>query len=398
MTQFNSNVTLLNLSDDGTSLEPLVDPGEDGILGTADDEIIDTDGVFSLITGQSQPLDVTIGPDNTIWVAEFGPDNINVFAPSDETINQLDVDDDSILNVDDPFIRDATNGTSVQLFPGQTLLWDFDDNSDNNLPGPNGYATGLTGVMIDSSTDFEQFFQEPSTLPGQLVKLDNVKFATAAGGGTTLIENVSNGDPFQTNNSGEYLFHTGVTISPTVDTFTINWSIFNPASALTGPFQQIGGYIGTGDQSNYLKLVAIQSPEGEIQILLEDNDVVLASSFIQADGLFDVPDNQQIFFELEIDPTAATATPTITYQTGGGNTTTVSGTSIDLSGTAVLDAILGNYTVQGQDAGLAVGLLSSNTGQPEASTFQAIFNDIEITASEDPSATVLYRVNAGVQR
>ncbi|MEM7591345.1 MAG: malectin domain-containing carbohydrate-binding protein, partial [Cyanobacteria bacterium P01_A01_bin.83] len=262
-------------------------------------------------------------------------------------------------------------------------------------PGPNGYGGGLTGVMIDGTTDFEQFFQEPATFPDQIIKLDNVKFTTAAGGGTTVIEFVSNGSPFASNNDGEYLFHTGVSTTPTVETFTVKWTVFNPANFFTGPSQQIGGYLGTGDQSNYLKIVAVQDTAGEVQILLEDNDVVLNSSFIQADDLFQVPDNQKIFFELEIDPSAATATPTVTYELGDGTTNTVSGNAIDLSGTNVLDAILGNYTVQGQTSGLAVGLLASNMGQPEANTFQAIFDDIEITATGDSSSTVLYRVNAG---
>ncbi|MEL6441246.1 MAG: malectin domain-containing carbohydrate-binding protein [Cyanobacteria bacterium J06621_8] len=396
VTQFNGNITLLNINEDGTALEPLIDPGNDGILGTTDDEVIDSNGEFPLVTGQSQPLDVTVGPDGTIWVAEFGPDNINVFVPSDVVLpDDPDFDNDGILNIDDPFIRDGSNGGSVLLFPGQTLLWDFDANQDDNLPGPNGYGGGLTGVLIDGVTDFEQFFQEPATLPNQIINLDNVKFTTAAGGGTTVIESVSNGSPLGNSNNGEYLFHTGVTTTEFVETFTVTWTVFNPANFLTGASQQIGGYIGTGDQSNYLKIVATQSPQGEIQLLLEEDDVVQSSSFIQADGLFQVPDNQKIFFELEIDPSAATATPTVTYELGNGSTNTVSGSAIDLSGTAVLDAILGNYTVQGQASGLAVGLLASNTGQDPADTFQAIFDDIEITATGDTSSTVLYRVNAG---
>ena len=394
--QFNGSVTLLNLNSDGTALEPLIDPGNDGILGTADDQVLDADGVFPLVTGQSLPLDVTVGPDGTIWIAEFGTGNINVFSPSDLVLpDDPDFDDDGLLNVEDPFIRDASNGGSVLVLPGQTLLWDFDANQDSNLPGPGGYGGGLTGVMIDGTTDFEQFFLEDSTLPNQLTKLDNVKFITAAGGGTTVIEFVSNGDPLGTSNSGEYLFHTGATIAPTVDTFTVTWSLFNPAGALTGPSQQIGGYIGTGDQSNYLKIVATPDPNGEIQIVLEDNDVVVTTSVIQADDLFNVPPDQQIFFELEVNPSAATATPTVSYETGTGEITTVSGTPLDLSGTTVLEAILGNYTVNGATTGLAVGLFASNTGQPEASTFQAVFNDIAITATGDSSETILYRVNAG---
>ncbi|MEO0802619.1 MAG: malectin domain-containing carbohydrate-binding protein [Cyanobacteria bacterium J06642_2] len=395
VTQFNGSVTFLNLNADGTAIEPLIGPGEDGILGNADDEVVDEDGIYPLISGQSLPLDVTTGPGGTIWVAEFGNDTINVFAPTDAPVENDDLDGDGILNVDDPFIRDASNGGSAILIPGQTLLWDFDANQDDNLPGPGGYGGGLTGVMLDGTTDYEVFFQEPSDIPGQLTKLDNVKFATAAGGGTTVIEAVSNGNPFATSNDGEYLFHTGVTVAPLVDTFTIRWSVFNPASEFTGSFQQIGGYVGTGDQSNYLKLVAVQHPDGEIEVLLEDDDVVQAQSFLQADDLFLVPDGQKIFFELEIDPIAATAVPTVSYELGDETTNTVSGTSLDLSNTAVLDAIRGDYVVDGQTTGLAVGLLSANNGQPAEDTFQAIFDDIEISATGEVSVTPLYRVNAG---
>lgn len=392
VTQFNGNVTLLNLSDDGTSLEPLLHPD-------ADNQVIDDDGIFPLVTGQSNPLDVTTGINGTIWVAEFGNNSINVFAPllspNGPGNGPGDIDNDGIININDPFIRDENNGTSVLVSPSQTLTWDFDANQDNNLPGANGYGGGLTGVMINNTTDFEEFFQEPSTIEGQIIKLDNVKFNTAAGGGTTVIESVSNGDPFEAGNNGEYLFHTGVTLAPTVETFTIKWSVFNPGTEFTGSFQQIGGYIGTGDQSNYLKIVAIDGFDDEIQIVLEDNDIAQSTSFISADGLFNLPTNQQIFFELEIDPAQGTAIPIVSYETGDENIITVTGESVDLNGTTVLDAIQGNYTVAGQDSGLAVGLFSTNFDEPAANTFQAIFNEIEVTATGDTSQTILYRVNAG---
>ncbi|MEL6385005.1 MAG: hypothetical protein AAFQ89_21590, partial [Cyanobacteria bacterium J06626_18] len=256
VTQFNGNVTLLNVNDDGTGLDPLYDPGDDEILGTADDVLLAADGIYSLLTGQIVPLDVTVGPDGTVWVANFGGKNITVFAPG-ESIVSVDFDRDGVLNVNDPFIRDATNGTGIlngtqvddiTLSPGETLLWDFDEDLDGNLPGSGGYGGGLTGVMIDGVTDFEDFFQEPSTLPNQVVKLDNVKFITALGGGTTVVENVANGDPLGASNNGEYLFHTGLTIDPSVNAFTVEWSVLNQPSLYTGATQQIGGYLGTGDQ------------------------------------------------------------------------------------------------------------------------------------------------------
>ncbi|MEO1520728.1 MAG: hypothetical protein AAFU78_08110, partial [Cyanobacteria bacterium J06633_2] len=366
VTQFNDNVSRLDLNAGGTAA---------------------TSELVSGLSGFSNPLDITVGPNGTLWVAEIGGSQVSVFAPSDVVLpDNPDFDNDGIPNASDPFIRDASNGQAVLLSPGQTLLWDFDPNQDGNLPGSDGYGGGLTGVMIDGVTDFEQFFKEPSTLPGQDIKLDNVKFITAAGGGTTVIENVSNGDPFRTQNNGEYLFHTGLAIAPTVETFTVKWSFFNPGDAFTGTYQQIGGYIGTGDQSNYLKVVAIQNPDGEIQTALENGDSTQATAFIQANDLFNVPesDNKEIVLELTVDPIAETATPTVTYETATGNKT-ASGNALSLSGTPLLSVIKGTHTVQGQKTGLAVGLFSSNTFQDEANTFQAVFDDIEITATGDTS-------------
>ena len=374
------SVTLVKLNSEGTALEPVVDPGADGILNTSDDEVLSSDGVYQLLSGISTALDITQGPDGTLWIASLFGAEIQVYEPSPVSVGpDEDVDDDGIANILDPFTRDPNNGRDVTLTPGQSLLWDFDEDLDGNLPGPGGYASGLTGVLVNGTTDYEQ-----------TLNFGNVKFVTASGGGTTVVENVSNGDPLTSANDGEYLFHTGVTIDPTVSAFTIKWSVANPAGdpsgAFSGPSQQIGGYLGAGDQSNYLKIVATQDLGGEIQILLEENDVVQVSSFIQASDLFtNVSIGQNIFFELEIDITAKTATPTIRYDSSTG-LSTVSGTAIDLTGTQLLDVIEGNYIAPGDTGptGLAVGLFSSNTGQSASNTFAATFNDIEIVAESAP--------------
>ena len=279
--QFNGNITRLNLSNGGTSATAESIPG---------------------LTGLATPLDVTTGPNGTVWAAEIGGDFIRVFAPSNNVVGiSADIDGDGLANTIDPFTRDASNGGNAFLSAGNTFVFDFDANQDNNLIGPNGYGGGLTGVAVDGVTDFEQFFQQPSDDPNQIINLDNVKFTTAAGGGTTVIENVSNGDPNAGNNNGEFLFHTGVTVAPNVNTVNIQWTVFNPGSQLSGNFQQIGGYIGTGDQSNYLKFVAIQHPAGEFEILLEDDDNRNSAVYLQANNLFDAPDGSQIFLNLSVD-------------------------------------------------------------------------------------------------
>jgi len=209
VTQFNNNITLLNPNDANMGMDPIVD--DDGLELAAD-------GVLQLnsfgITGLGTPLDVTVGPDGTIWVAEHGASFVTVFAPGDLVLpGDPDFDNDGILNASDPFQRDASNGGSAIAFPGQTLEWSFAaSGTGNDNPGPAGFGGGLTGVMVNGTTDFEEFFQEPSDLPDQDVKLDNVKFTTAAGGGTTAIEFVSNGDPFSGTNNGEFLFQQHVVV------------------------------------------------------------------------------------------------------------------------------------------------------------------------------------------
>ena len=357
--QFNGNVTRLDLSNGGTSASSQTIPG---------------------LTGLATPLDVTVGPNGTIFVAELGGNAIQVFAPSSVVTGiSSDVDGDGLANTIDPFIRDASNGGSANLSPGDTFVFDFDANQDSNLVGPSGFGGGLTGVAVNGVTDFEQFFQQPSDDPSQVINLDNVKFTTAAGGGTTVIENVSNGDTFAGNNTGEFLFHTGVTIAPNVSTVNVQWTVFNPGNDVFDTFQQIGGYIGTGDQSNYLKFVAIQHPDGEFQVVLEDGDAIEDVGFLQANNLFNAPDGSRIFLNVSIDVNSGTATPTVTYETANGNTT-ATGSTIDLNGTAVLDAIRGDFTVNGQTTGVALGLFSSNFDAPEADTFSAIFDDITVSA------------------
>ena len=281
-----------------------------------------------------------------------------------------------------------TTDGDVTIIPGETYLWDFDANQDGNRPGPGGFGGGLTGVMINGTTDFEEFLQAPSNRPGQVINLDNVKFITAAGGGTTVIEEVSNGDPTLASNDGEFLFHTGVTRGANAATMTFHWSVFNPITQITGEFQQIGGYIGTGDQSNYLKVAAVKDGlnTASIQVSLEDNDLIpMANTYtLPANDIFDVtqiPTDAKIFFELEVDVLCEEAIPTVTYETMTGMQV-VHGTPVLLTGTTVLQAAMGNYTVQGQASGLAVGLFATNTGQAAADAFQAIFDDIEITAIE----------------
>ena len=376
--QFNGNVARLNLNATGTTATYETIPG---------------------LSGLATPLDVTVGPGGTLWVAEIAGDKISVFAPTDVVVpGDPDTDDDGILNKVDPFLRDASNGGQTMILPNRTIVWDFDANLDGNRPGPGGYGGGLTGVMINGTTDFDAFFNQPAEFPLQNIKLDNVKFTTAAGGGTTVIENASTGSATGTANSGKYLFHTGATVAPDVDKFTVKLTTINPFGELgasAGPSQQVGAYIGTGNQNNFLKLVAIHggAAGGQIQFSLENGNTAGPIKKFAAAGLLNAPLDAEIVFEVLIDRVANTAKPKVTYELAGGGTKVVTGPPISITGSNVEKAIDGEWTVGGQTTGLALGLYASNIGQTNANTFQAIFTDLRVIGQGSSTGTPLDRVS-----
>ncbi len=365
--QFNGNIGRVTLEDDGSATYSTVEG----------------------LSGLSLALDLTMGPDGSIWVAEFGGNLIKVFAPGGTGGPNTDIDGDGLDNAVDPFVRDASNGLDAVLTSGQSLVWDFDPDQDGNLTGPNGYGGGLTGVMIDGTTDFEAFFTSPSTRPFQNVQLDNVKFITAGGGGTTVVEFVSNGEPTAGANNAEFLFHTGMSIGSSVEVFDIDWSMYNPAAEWTAATsQQLGGYIGTGDQDNYLKVVASAANGGSIQVLLEDAGIVLYDMSFDAPGLLTGVDTDEIRVNMHVDLPAQTVTPTVGYDLPGGGAASLTLDPVSITGTAVLDAVLGNAVAGGLQTGLAAGLMSSNLGADPAAAFQAIFDDLTVT-DVTPGAAVL---------
>ena len=82
-----------------------------------------------------------------------------------------------------------------------------------------------------------------------------MKIGTAAGGGLVVVEEVSTGTASGSANTGEFVFQTGVALAPDIQTFTVKWTAINPFPGLAAAptIREIGGFVGTGDQSNFLK-------------------------------------------------------------------------------------------------------------------------------------------------
>ncbi|MFZ5779478.1 MAG: PQQ-dependent sugar dehydrogenase, partial [Pseudomonadota bacterium] len=348
---------------------------------------VTVESVTTLATPGGTPLDLVEGPGGSIWVAQIGSGQITVLTPSESgSATDPDMDDDGLPNTVDPFQADAANGFGTYLAGNASLNWNFQFGAGDSAPGPNGLFLGLTGHMVNGIRDFVAPVAEGG------LDLGNVKIGTAAGGGLVVVEEVSTGTASGSADTGEFIFQTGVAVAPDVDAFTVKWTAVNPYPGLASAptVREIGGFIGTGDQANFLKVVA--GPDGML-FQLESDGAVVASQTLSAPQISTAPADSGLVFELVVDRTTALATPSVTYASSGGPVT-MTGDAIDLTGTAILAAIDGDHQVQGRASGLAVGLWSSNTGEGSQNTFQAAFDEISITSTGTGGALVK-AVNVG---
>ncbi|WP_270933763.1 cadherin repeat domain-containing protein [Falsiroseomonas oryzae] len=324
------------------------------------------------VLGGGLPLDVTAQGDGetfagTIWVANYGGP-ITIFTPSAATEPpNTDADGDGLSNSVDAFAEDAANGKGTDLGAGQTLVWNFSQNIDP--PGPNGlFNMGFTGLMSNGTQSYLTLYDPANIKPG----------GAAAG---FQVEQVSAGDAL-VGNSQMNGFQFGVDVLPDVSSFTIETKIDNPfgGTPSTEPvnWKSQGFFIGTGDQDNYLKIVAAANGgAGGIEVASENAGTF--SSAVYGAGITGagIQTLDSITLKLLVNRDAATATPSWIY-TVDGTEFAGSGAAVPLSG-ATLQALQGSYSVAGTPSALAVGIISTAFGS--GTTFPAFWESIRITAA-----------------
>jgi hypothetical protein len=182
------------------------------------------------------------------------------------------------------------------------------------------------------------------------------------------VESVPKGDAYQTPNDQEYAFQFGV--NPPNEPFVVESTVTsfpeNPED-----FQSAGIQIGTGDQSNYVKLVAAaDGGNGGIEFAKEVDDTFThpTSPNVVSDSAVA---GGTTTLRLTVDPTTDPAPDngadevavTAEYEVGG--TTTEVGTA----------AMPASWLDTSDDSGLAVGVISTSNG---ASPFSATWADISV--------------------
>ena len=372
--------------------------------------------------GLNTPLDVTAMGDQqaypgTVWVADFGGNDIDVYEPDDYGDStgggdQCVADDPSDPDYDpdgdadgDGYTNADENAVGTDPCSASSAPPDFDDDGNPNSLDPDDDGDGLDDTedpfAIDpddgttTTAPIRYSFQQ-SSQPGTILDLgftgvmtngtdyqdlyDESNVVAGAAAPVLTIEDVPPGDAFSDTNTQQYAFQSGVNV--TDEPLTVHTTLEAPFSSTPEDFQSQGVYIGTGDQSNYIKLVtSAKGGTGGIQFAKETGD-----SFDDLNNP-DVPEvvgSKTVDLYLDVYPGNDTAVAR--YAISGNNVNgTINGT---VGATDVPSSWLDN-----PDQGMAFGVVSTSNGAFDANDpYTATYTQLEVTEqgqtdNADPTAS-----------
>ena len=391
-----------------------VELNADGTEATASEPLFQNIG--------SNPLDVHAQGDTdkfpgTVWAATYGSNDVTVFEPNDYDGSTAiceaddpsspdydpggDADNDGYTNADE-----NTVGTDPCSQASQPDDWDqdgspdsLDDDDDNDglTDDEDPFAidpqNGLdTTVPVDRQFEAGQHPQSLFGLGFTGLMTNGTDYAdlynaskVRAGGATEKmsIDEVPFGDSYQSQNELSYGFQYGVDTPD--EPFVVGTTVVAPFSDDMTPenYQSAGMQVGTGDQDNYLKLVATAqdangNPNGGVEFVKEV-DGTAESTVLSEPDVFG--SGQTIDLFLTVDPTTdptpndgtAHVAVTAAYAINGG-------APVEFGQTFAAPASWFTSTSQGT----AVGLISTANGA--SSTFSASWDRLTVTAVDSNTA------------
>ena len=202
-------------------------------------------------------------------------------------LNDPDDDNDGILDLVDGFAIDAQNGKGTDL-PAD---FNFDFAEAGFIGSP------FTGLMTNGTTDY-------------LDQFDPANMTVIGAAGVFTIDAMTNGDALGTSNDQDYAFQFGANTCESCYPFVAYANMTAPLQGITTTIttENMGFFIGTGDQSNYLKVVVSGGTGGTggFDVVYETGDTV------QSNVTYSVPavlTASIVELFLHVDPLALTVQP-----------------------------------------------------------------------------------------
>jgi len=274
--------------------------------------------------------------------ADFPPDVDGDFL-SDR--NDADDDNDEMLDTEDPFAIDATNGavTPIPVSYG----WENDDPPAGGL-----LDLGFTGLMTNGADDYAILY-------------DGDEMTAGGAAGVVTVDAVPEGDALGGLNTQEFAFQFGAMIPGELDDVVAHTRIVAPFLGIEPEASQsMGLFVGNGDQDNYFKVVVSSGQgDGGVESLLEVNGNAVPGV---SDVIF-LPGPSAIDLYIAVDVVQRTARAAYSLSDGGfiGDIILL-GEPVDIPASWLTDPVVG----------LAVGIISTSRGPGPG--FAATWDFIEI--------------------
>ncbi|MCR6639122.1 MAG: T9SS type A sorting domain-containing protein [Sporocytophaga sp.] len=355
---------------------------------------------------EGKALDVTSQGDGeifegTIWVAVYSANLIKVFEPAtiicSNTSPTADDDNDGYSNEEENDNQtDPCNPADSPADNDKDMIsdkWDIDDDNDgvpdnqdffaldnqnglqNNIPkifnltnadpGTGFFGVGLTGLMSNGTSNYQDLYNNDNIIAGGAI-------------GAITVEEVPEGDAYQTNNNQQYAFQVGINTNKNTGVFTVKTGILPNyfSSGTPQNFQSHGMFIGTGDQDNYIKLsLNANGGSGGIELLTESDGVATS---LQNPLPGAIPQTNIIFY-FTIDPETGTIYPKYKIEDAMYSFDPIQAPAKVAS------------TIQNDQTALAVGLIATSRGS--GNRFSATWDYIEVTPGSITS--INFRNNGG---
>ncbi|MBX2825832.1 MAG: hypothetical protein KTR33_13960 [Gammaproteobacteria bacterium] len=255
-----------------------------------------------------------------------------------------DDDNDGIDDVDDAFALNSNNG-SGNVIP---LFYHWENNSSN--PGYL-FNLGFTGLMINGSQSYIDAF-------------DPEKLTAGGAAGVFTIDEVDSGTALNGKNTQKYAFQFGLDVDSSTPVFTASTRILAPFSGVTPDSrQQMGFFLGTGDQDNYVQLVVNGANEqGGIKFGLEKDGKYNSVNYLPVS----VIGAESVDLYLTVDPASGEVSAHYRVNFAGHDAILKT-----VEGTTVMPA----SWLDGKKA-LALGIISTRGSAP---TFTATWDHLDAT-------------------
>ncbi|SNS31086.1 malectin domain-containing carbohydrate-binding protein [Tropicimonas sediminicola] len=335
----------------------------------------------------------------TISDGNGGVDTATATISINGVVNPLDIDDDGILNTDDPFAYDGSNGLDRVLVAGGSFTQDFNTPTDHPFDADGGF----TGILVNQAFDYGNPTDPAADPYGNRTNEADVSIS----GGTLNVLSTET-DAFSTgtgtNNTLADGYQSAVDVSG-LTTFEVHARASSAdwlASTSQNGYSQFGITLGAGGTDDFVKLVISDRGNGAPAIQIANNQSLAVGeqnySVNAANGpSVDLSLVGDIEFRLIVDKSAGANGQVIGQvdflaASDGSLLTSFTSPPVDiLANSSLLDAMANDNPLTGGEGtgGLAYGIFVSDwSGSGAANRITANYDFLTIRALDDVIATI----------